>query len=185
MWKVCCYLILFYNLPPPCLSLSLLSSISIPSSLVCHVSRSSLKRPLKKIRMSWFSPCWSTATQRRWTRGSVSVLSSFFFTLSHLCLSIHSLLCSSFVYLCHTHGHMQKHMCTHRHVTAIHSELNMSYHNPRLHQSPLPRYVWFLFFSSSLVFLPLCFTFFQPTQSLSLAACLSAVFLSMAALMKG
>lgn len=87
-----------FCLPPfliisPSLSLSFATSlyppIPLPSSSVCRVSRSSLRRPLKKIWMSWFSPCWSTAAQRRWTRGSVSVLFFFFFfTLSYLSLSL-------------------------------------------------------------------------------------------------
>lgn len=74
----------------------IISSHSVSFSAVCFISslchsfppirrasRSSLRRPLKKIWMSWFSPCWSTAARRRWTRGSVSILLFFFFCSLH------------------------------------------------------------------------------------------------------
>lgn len=80
----------------PLPGLLLIISLSIPSphSSFCRLSRSSLKRPLKKIWTSSFSPCWSTAAQRRWTRGSVSVPASFFSHISHF--HYHSLPCSHF-----------------------------------------------------------------------------------------
>lgn len=57
-------------------------------SPIRRASRSSPRRPRKKIWMSWFSPCWSTAARRRWTRGSVSILLFFFFcSLHHTYLS--------------------------------------------------------------------------------------------------
>lgn len=80
-----CYcLILPYYLLSFCLFLCrLLYLVTLPFlSPIRRASRSSLRRPLKKIWMSWFSPCWSTAARRRWTRGSVSILLFFFFFCS-------------------------------------------------------------------------------------------------------
>lgn len=173
MWTVCCCLILFYYLPPLC-SLSLLSSIPIPSSSVCHVSRSSLRRPQKKIWMSWFSPCWSTATQRKWTRGSVSVLSSFFFyplTSQSVSLSLSSLLrfCISLSY---TWAYADTYVYTQtRHCHSLWIK-HVSYHNPCLPQPPPPRYIWFLFFP------PLVFPSLFLAHTVPLSCCLSLCCLS-------
>lgn len=162
---------------------SLYPSIPLPSSSVCHVSRSSLRRPLKKIWMSWFSPCWSTAAQRRWTRGSVLVL-DLFFTLSYLNLSFyHSLLCSGFGYLCHTRMDVCRHICLHTHTRhVIHSELNRSHITA---SSLSPRHP--LTFDSSFLsrFSPSLLLFLS-AHAVPLSPCLSllSVFLSVAALMK-
>lgn len=117
-------------------------------SLFCCESRSSPRRPLKKIWMSSFSPCWSTATRRRWTRGSVCVF-SFFYPLT-----------SQSECLCHTRTYAVTYVHTHTHVTAIHSELNMSHITSSTSLSPRrPITFDFSFFPVSPAFLHLCFAF--------------------------
>lgn len=72
----------FLPLPSSCFVASDDLPFHLPSR-VFRLSRSSLKRPRKKIWTSSSSPCWSTAAQRRWTRGSVSILSLLISHSSH------------------------------------------------------------------------------------------------------